>query len=211
MSRLYDARMLDDQSAVGRWISELRVGDDEAARQLWQRYWARLVDLAGKKLPGHVRREFDEEDVAVSAFHSLCRGVRGGRFPDLTEDGLWPLLLLITSRKARERLRVRQTKKRGGGDLHGESVFGANGGDDMGGIDRVIGEAPSPEFAAEIAEESQRFLDLLDDPTLRSLALLKLEGHVNTEIADLLGCTSRTVERRLALIRRLWSATGLES
>ena len=191
--------MSKENSTVGRLVSELRDGDEEAARVLWEQYFARVVNVARNKLPGGVRREFDEEDVAISALHSLCRGVRRGSFPELSEDGLWPLLLLITTRKAGERLRMRHTKKRGGGTARGESVFGAAADGDSGGLHLLVGEEPSPELVAELMDESERLLGLLDDPELRELALLKMEGRSNPEIAKLLNCTTRTVERRLAL------------
>lgn len=187
-------------------IAGLRAADDGAALDLWQRYCLRLVDHARGKLPGFARRDFDEEDVALSAFHSFCRGVQGGRFPDLDDpDGLWALLMVITARKAHRRLRAQRTQKRGGGQVRGESVLGASD-DELDGaaLDRIIGKEPSPDYTAEIHEESETLLGFLEDPMLRKVALLKIEGQSNREIAQVLGYTNRTVERRLALIRRLW-------
>ena len=43
----------------------------------------------------------------------------------------------------------------------------------------------------------------LRDPLLRQLAVWKLEGYTNAEIAVRLGCSEPTVRRRLAIIRRL--------
>jgi DNA-directed RNA polymerase specialized sigma24 family protein len=52
-------------------------------------------------------------------------------------------------------------------------------------------------------------LDVLDREApnliLRRIALLKLEGYSNKEIAQQLGCALRTVENRLMLIRSLWA------
>ena len=45
---------------------------------------------------------------------------------------------------------------------------------------------------------------LLDDETLRVVAVMKLEGHSHAEIAGRLRCSVRTVERKLALIRERW-------
>ena len=42
------------------------------------------------------------------------------------------------------------------------------------------------------------------DGRRRSIALRRLEGYENAEIARELGCALRTVERRLALIRQIW-------
>jgi DNA-directed RNA polymerase specialized sigma24 family protein len=75
----------------------------------------------------------------------------------------------------------------------------------MAGIDRVVGDEPTPAFALEVADEFRRLLDLLDDDGLRQIALLKMEGYTVDEIAAQLGCARRAVERRLQLIRKIWS------
>jgi DNA-directed RNA polymerase specialized sigma24 family protein len=74
-------------------------------------------------------------------------------------------------------------------------------------IEDVIGSEPDPQFAAQVAEEFQALLDRLEDDTLRSVACYKLEGYTNGEIAARLQYTDRTVERKLALIRRVWEET----
>ena len=57
----------------------------------------------------------DEEDVALSAFKSFCRGTRDGRFPHLQEhEDPWPLLLALTTHKAIDLLRYERRVKRGG-------------------------------------------------------------------------------------------------
>jgi DNA-directed RNA polymerase specialized sigma24 family protein len=197
---------LDD--SVTLWIDGLRQGDQQSAQQLWERYYAQLVRMAGAKLPRSVRREFDEEDVALSAFHSLCTGVKDGRFPQLDDrDNLWSLLVVITARKAMRRLRSATAQKRGGGGVQGETVFlqPASDGEAKGaGINQIIGREPTAQFAAEVAEESERLLALLPDEAMRALARLKMEGYSNQEAADQLDCGLRTVERRLGLIRKIW-------
>ena len=60
-------------------------------------------------------------------------------------------------------------------------------------------------FAALVAEESRRLLECLPDEQLRTIALCKLEGHTNDEIAGKLGCVRLTVQRKLSLIRDIWA------
>jgi len=55
-----------------------------------------------------------------------------------------------------------------------------------------------------MADECRNLLQKLDDPRLRDLALAKMEGYSNQEIADRMDCSLRTVERRLRLIRKEW-------
>ena len=65
----------------------------------------------------------------------------------------------------------------------------------------------TPEFAAQVAEECQRLLGLLPEE-LRRVAVWKMEGHTNDEIASSLDCALRSVERKLERIRNLWAAGG---
>ncbi len=71
---------------------------------------------------------------------------------------------------------------------------------------QVAGREPSPEFAAMMAEQYVRLLDLLDNETLRRVAIGKVEGYTNEEIAEQLDCGLRTVERKLGVIRATWLA-----
>src|SRR4051812_46122655 len=102
--------------SVTHWLGRLQTGDEQAVRQLWDRYFPRLVALARHKLRAAPRRAADEEDVALSAFDSFCRHAEAGRFPDLFDrDGLWHLLVVLTARKAAHLARDQARKKRGGG------------------------------------------------------------------------------------------------
>ena len=46
----------------------------------------------------------------------------------------------------------------------------------------------------------------LEDDGLRQIAVWKMEGYENDEIARRLGCGVRTVERKLGVIRAIWQA-----
>lgn len=192
---------LDDD--VKDWIHNLQDQDTLATEQLWERYYARLLELANRRLPSNIRREFDEEDVALSAIDSFCRGVANGRFPNLTDgDSLWALLIVIATRKCRSRVRRHTAQKRGGGKVQGESVFATSAGH---AIQDQIGREPSPEFAAEMTEQVESLLAALPDGVTRRLAIMKMEGLTNPEAARQLDCSLTTVERRLRLIRKAWS------
>jgi hypothetical protein len=200
------AEMPDHQS-VTCWIEKLKEGDPRAAQKIWERYFSRLVQLAQQKLQAFPRRAADEEDVALSAFNSFCAGVAAGRFPQLHDrNDLWHILVVLAGWKVRDLKKREQAAKRGGGRLRGESVFdqGPAAAADAG-IGGVAGDEPTPEFAAIVTEEYQRLIEQLGDDTLRQIALLKLEGYTNEEIAERLGCVVRTVERKLRFIRALWS------
>jgi hypothetical protein len=69
------------EGAVTRWIGDPKSGGNAAAQHLWDRYFERLVRLARKRLQNtrRLRTVEDEEDAALSAFASLCRGVDRGQ------------------------------------------------------------------------------------------------------------------------------------
>jgi DNA-directed RNA polymerase specialized sigma24 family protein len=190
--------------SVTHWIHQLKTGDPAAAQKLWESYFQRLVNLARGKLRHAPRRAADEEDAALSAFDSFCRGAEQGRFPQLADrDDLWQLLVLITARKAtRQALRERR-RKRGGGQVHNASAL-ADGDAEGPAFADLIGREPDPGFAAQVSEECQRLLGLLETDELRAVALWKMEGHTTEEIAAKLGCAWVTVHRRLRLIRKRW-------
>ena len=192
--------------SVTRWLGQLQAGDPAAAQQLWERYFRRLVGLARKRLRGAARRATDEEDVALSAFDSFCRGAERGRFPDLADrDGLWRLLVLMTARKAAHLRRDEGRQKRGGGAQFAADTPGDP--DEESVLGQVLSREPTPEFAAQMSDECERLLRGLGDAELRSVALWRMEGDSVAEIAARLGCVSRTVERKLQVIRTLWEET----
>jgi DNA-directed RNA polymerase specialized sigma24 family protein len=186
-------------------LDRLNGGDHEAARLLWQRYYPRLVALARKKLHGAPRRVADEEDAALGAFDSFCRRAEQGYFPDLKDrDSLWALLVVLTARKAADQVKYHLRAKRGGGQVGDEAALNKEGGElGPSGFDGLEGDGPTPEEAALLAEEVETLLARLDNPVLRQVAVWKLEGYTNAEIASRQGCSTPTVERRLAIMRRL--------
>jgi RNA polymerase sigma factor (sigma-70 family) len=181
--------------SITRWIGQLRAGEPAAAQPLWERYFRHLVKLARRKLLDARPQIADEEDVALSAFDSFCRGLARGRFPDLHDrDNLWKLLVVLTARKACHLLRDEERLKRGGSQKASTTED----------LEQVVAQEPDPKFAAELAENCQCLLDVLGDAELRRIALSKMEGYTTQEIAGQLNCAPRTVERKLRLIRRLW-------
>jgi DNA-directed RNA polymerase specialized sigma24 family protein len=195
------------ENSVTYWLDGIKSGDDTDIQKLWDRYFQRLVRLAGKKLPAHCRRAFDEEDIALSAFQSFCDRAGRGQFPQLNDrDDLWRLLATITVRKALDTMRHQSRQKRGGGTVLGESALLAGGDRDRDGdgLGEVLGREPTPEAVAEFAEEYQRFLAKLEDPALRSIALRRLEGQTAPQIAAATKVSTKTIERKIRLIRAIW-------
>lgn len=194
--------------SVTHLIQQLEMRDEAAASALWERYFRRLVGLARLRMGGAGRRVKNEEDVALSVLDTFCRGLEGGRFPNLQgRDNLWKLLVVLTVRKAqgvvREENRQKRRPKQSGVHVLAQADVPA-GEEERDWLNEVVGREPEPAFVAQMTEEFNRLLDLLDNDTLRSIARLKMEGDTNAEIGLKLGCVERTVERKLEHIRKGW-------
>lgn len=191
---------MSTEGSITRWIGRLKGGDVSAAQHLWEVYFTRMVTLARRRLQAAPRRAADEEDVALSAFNSFCQGAKEGRFNLLSDrHNLWPLLVSITAHKCVDLVRRENRRKRGGQS------------DAVRDFDELISHEPTPTFAAEVADQLDRLLALLDttgDADLRRIALAKMQGESAVETAARLGCTRRTVERKLQVIVRIWEREG---
>lgn len=172
--------------SVTCWVHGAKAGNDADIQLLWNRYFSRLVRLAGSKLPGHCRRTFDEEDVALCAFQSFCDRAARGEFPQLSgRDDLWRLLATLTVRKAAVMMRHHGRHKRGGGRVLGESAFGLPHDDSATGegLAEILSREPSPDEAARFSDFFDHLIDKLEDSTLKIVALRKLRGNTAQEIA----------------------------
>jgi RNA polymerase sigma factor (sigma-70 family) len=200
---------MDPQGSVTKMILDLRNGDpvvrNAAARLIWERYFRDLLKLARKNLDKRIRLRTDEEDVTQSMFKSFCLRQERGEFDLTGRDELWRLLVTITIRKARNAAKAQRREKR---DIAREQTL--SGGDEAGSagwlLEQMEAADPSPLEAVVLNEALERRLQVLANPELRQIALWRLEGHSNREIAGRLDCTERGVERKLARIRSLWTS-----
>lgn len=186
------------EASVTFFFRELRAGNQAAAAKLWEHFCPRLLGLARKTLGSRPQRAADAEDAVQSAFASFWQQAERGDFAgDLHRDNLWNLLGVITVRKALKQLQKEQALKRGGGNVFNEaSLADADAGFRL---DGALGQLPVQEFDLRC----QELLEKLDDE-MRCVALLRLMNYKNREIAELLGCTERKIERKLQLIRLTW-------
>lgn len=193
--------MTEDDDPVTLWISELQDGDPEAANKIWCHFFQRLQTIARHKLSTNTRAAYDEEDAVQSAFISFCDGVSNGNFPFLkNRNELWRLLLVITTRKVAHRHRSELQDCRDVRRVLNDFVFQGN--EDR--LLRVATREPTPEFAAEFEDTCEVMLARLPSDEMRQIALLKLEGLSDAEVGTRLGCSRRTVQRRLEIVRRNW-------
>jgi RNA polymerase sigma factor (sigma-70 family) len=171
-------------------LERYREGDDQAAEELFNRYFARLIALARSRLSPRLARRTDPEDIVLSVYRSFFVEAREGRYVLSRGGDLWRLLAAITKHKLLRQVRS-QTAGRRSVDVEVP-------------LDQVeIGHKaiPSPEDAAELADELEWVLSHLD-PFARRVLELRLQGLQHSEIAEDTGRSERSVRRSLAQIRK---------
>jgi RNA polymerase sigma factor (sigma-70 family) len=183
--------MAPDTQSVTRLIRAMQDDRASAVGPLLAVYFDRLVQLARQRLQNLPGMADYDEDVALRSFHSVYRRLRDPERPLQLRgrDDLWRLLAARTISRAIDLIRRHRPAE----------VLDAHD------LEQVLSLEPTPEEAAAMADECRRLLELLDEPELRQVALWKVEGYTNEEIAARLDCVPRTIERKLRRIRRLWN------
>lgn len=178
-------------------MDRLRSGEDDAARDVFVRFAARLAGLARTHLDGRLAVKVDPEDVVQSAYKSFFIRHRDGTLEVGTWDGLWGVLTLITLRKCADRAAYFRAGKR---DVTREAA----GGDDSGfhPTDLALDRDPRPEEAAALAETVEALFRTVDDPDERAILELSLQGYTATEISERLGRAERSVRRLRERVRK---------
>jgi RNA polymerase sigma factor (sigma-70 family) len=190
---------------IHRFQSGSADASDEAARRVWERYLPRLLTLARRHLDRRIRTLYDEEDLAQSMAGSFFHRLRRGDFDLVGRDDLWALLVAITLNKTRDAADRYLAARR---DVRRERPFPSSDEGRSGDSHRTFAPdtKPGPEEAALFVEALEERLGELPEPELQRVALMKLEGYANREIADALECSERGIERKLNLIRKRWHA-----
>lgn len=193
---------MSGEDSVTQWIVKVKQGDELAQQALWDRYFPSLVEVAKRKLAGQRLHCADEQDVALSALNSFFDAAVKKPFPELMDrESLWRLLSEMTRRKAIDLIRHDNRAKR---VEKGESALGrSDASGDALALDQAVVDRLTPDLAVMLAENCQRLLGALD-ARLQEIAVKKLEQYTNAEIAQQLGWSVPTIERRLKIIRKIW-------
>lgn len=178
----------DEEGSVSHCFRMLKAGDRSAMQALWDHFFPRLLGLARKTLGDCYGGVADVDDAVQSALISFWQRVeRGDLDGPRDRDSLWNLLAVITVRKSFKHRERENAQKRGGG----KKIVS---------LTEEVAQIRSQDFDTFCSE----LLDMLDDQC-RRVAIQRLVGYKNKEIAESLGCTERSIERKLHLIRLCWA------
>jgi DNA-directed RNA polymerase specialized sigma24 family protein len=186
--------------SVTRWLELLSRGDPAAVEFLWRRYFQRMVRLASSRVRHLQGAVGDGEDVAISAFQGFCAAARRGDYAGLdSRESLWRVLVTCTLNRSRNLAAWETAKKR----LRPSRQVSLSEAEPL-----RTGRGEVAEELVEAADQLQFLLQLLDTEDgsgeLRQIALWKLEGLPNEQIAKQLRRRVSLVGQKIHLIRLLW-------
>jgi RNA polymerase sigma factor (sigma-70 family) len=151
---------------------------------------------------------FGADDALQSAFLKLWRAFKAGKFESVETEADFAKLFL---RMLNQKMLDERARQRG----HKSGVPGANDGDRRAAMndldddfDAVDSPAPSADEQVMGNDRVEWMLGLLaiEDPSLRLVAIKKVEGYTHEEIACLLGQSLSTVERRVHRVKVILKA-----
>src|SRR5262245_19266678 len=98
----------EEQALIELW----RKGDENAARQIVDRYIDRLLLLARRHLSQRLASRVDPEDIVQSVFRTFFLRAREGQFTFADQDDLCKLLVRITLHKTLRQVAFHKAAKR---------------------------------------------------------------------------------------------------
>jgi len=196
----------EEQGSVSHWLKGMKKQDQESIRNLWYRYFDKLVHIARTKMGTRSNPLNDEEDIAMSVFCALNNAAVNNRLEQLTNrNELWALLLTITQRKIINARRYESAQKRSDVRTINETDLNtALESTHVFNMDLLASEEPTPDTLSILNEQFHILIEQLSDAKLKRIAIKKLEGYRNEEISKIMGVAVRTTERKLKVIRTQW-------
>jgi DNA-directed RNA polymerase specialized sigma24 family protein len=191
--------MNQDPGSITQWVKLLQAGERDAARQIWNRFYPKLLKTASK----HFRKNSDPatsgEDIVQSSFRNVFQGVMDGKCPLLANrDELWKLLFVSAINRIRSHYRAQNAQKR--------PVYTREPLETL--DESLLIELKNPEALADLSDYMEYLFGRLDqeDPSgqLRQIACMHLDGHSSALIAKTLRQRKYKVLQKIQWIRILW-------
>ena len=159
-------RPREEQVLIDLW----RRGDQNAARQIVERYFDRLMVLARRRIGQRLVSRVDPEDIVQSVFRTFFVRLKDGQFVFQDEDDLCKLLMRITLHKTLRQVAFHKAAKR---DPNLETSQGEP-------PPRPAADAPRREPSAEstvtFLDQLEHFLDRLEPETRQIIEMRVCKG-----------------------------------
>jgi len=188
----------EEQALINLW----RQGDEDAARQIVERYIDRLLLLARRRISQRLASRVDAEDIVQSVFRTFFHRVKDGQFTFAEQDDLCKLLVRITLHKTLRQVAFHKAAKRDPGletdqgEHHREQLMA------------LLDGEPTPEATVAFVDQLEHFLGQLQ-PQERQILEMRLQGYSNDEIAKQLNVYDRKIRRVIEHIRAVAEKEGL--
>src|SRR5690349_17972640 len=179
-----------------------RQGDQDAARQIVERYIDRLLVLARRRISQRLASRVDAEDIVQSVFRSFFVRAKDGRFVFAEQDDLCKLLVRITLHKTLRQVAFHKAAKRDAsaetdqGEHHQERLLA------------LLDREPTPEAEVAFLDQLEHFFGQLR-PQEREILEMRLQGFSNDEIAKKLNIYDRKIRRVIEHVRAIAEKEGL--
>jgi RNA polymerase sigma-70 factor (ECF subfamily) len=183
-------------------LDALQAGDEDAARELFDRYAEQLVLLARKRISQRLASRIDAEDIVQSVFRTFFHRARQGQFHLEEPDDVCKLLARITVHKTFRQIAYHRRAKRDAGQEAGQGDHAQ----DL--LLKLLTGEPTPEEATAFLDQLEHFLNLLK-PEERKILELRMEGYSNAEITEQLGTHDRKIRRLMVKVREMAEREGL--
>ncbi len=167
-------------------LVRFQAGEDDAATALYNRYAARLMELANRSTGDDLSTRVDAEDIVQSVFRTFFRRASDGHYIIPEGEELWKLLLVIALNKVRSIAVRHRAAKRDVGQT------------------RSMGQQDleQPSHATEVLRMTiDDILVTLPEPHQR-VVQARINGYEIGEIADQVSLSRRSVERILQSFRK---------
>jgi RNA polymerase sigma-70 factor (ECF subfamily) len=183
-------------------VKLLRVGDETAARQLFERYAEQLVALARRRISQRLASRIDAEDIVQSVFRTFFHRAQQGQFELHDPDDICKLLARITVHKTFRQIAFHKRAKRDPGHEAAQTD------DSQELLLKLLAGEPTPEEATAFLDQLEHFFARLK-PEQRRILELRMEGYGSAEIAEKLNTTDRQIRRIMERVRGEAEREGL--
>ncbi len=178
-----DLELLSDQSLIER----IRNSDDDAATTLYERYADRVKWFVHTRVSNQLKQQVESEDIVQSIFKSVFRGMSSRGYNAPEGGTLWHLIAVVAIHKVRKNASRRNAAMRDARRTQPLDSLDA-------GHDTEVSATQEMEAAVREAIECLSQQE-------QTVVVLRLQNFSVEEIAAQMGCSPRTVERRLQQVR----------